>query len=87
MILATQQDQLSGRHQVIGAWVIDFARGKWRLYEAWKDGDDRISKGRCVRRFDPEAGDREGLPAAFETMEAAVGYAKRWIDIGLAGIG
>lgn len=38
-----------------------------------------VKVGKMVRRYDPDAGDREGKPAAFDSFEAAEAYIKRWL--------
>lgn len=63
--------------------MVDFVRGKWRIYEHWSDytsvSGGIIRKGKVIRRYDPEAGQREGLPAAFDSKADAVAYAERWL--------
>ena len=55
-------------------------------YRIHEDGSEsgsanrrQVVTGAIVRRYDPEAGDREGKPATFPTPEEASAYVKRWL--------
>lgn len=56
---------------------------KFRLYEV-NEVYSQVSggvttKGKMIRRFDPDARELEGKPAQFNTVSECVDYAKRWL--------
>jgi len=71
--------------EFVGDWCVAKVGNKYRVYE---DGSEytavsgmTVVKGKMVRRWDPDAGDQEGKPAAFDTVEEAVAYIKRWLEV------
>lgn len=38
-----------------------------------------VKIGAMVKRYDPDAGDKEGKAAAFDTPDEAIAYIKRWL--------
>ncbi len=63
--------------------VVDKVKGKWRIYEAVEEYSSTtggfVSKGKTIRRYDPEAGDKEGKFAQFTSKQEAIEYAEKWL--------
>lgn len=80
-----REDEFSANGECLSVegFAVDLVRGKWRIYEQYHDysatsgGMER--KGKVVRRYDHDAGNREGLPAVFNTKGEAITYAEQWL--------
>lgn len=78
-----RRDEFSSQCEIVGNYALDFVRGQWRIYEQYWDysttSGGMVRKGKVVRRYDPDAGKQEGLPATFATKDEATAYFERWL--------